>query len=323
MVSVIIPVYNCREYLPRCLESVAGQSLPELEILLVDDGSRDGSGELCDRFAAGDSRFRVIHIPNGGVSNARNTGLAQARGEYIAFVDADDYVEPEYIRCMLSHLERTGADVACCGFLLHRPDGAVPVHGTGNTRLWEGTEALVQLVDGKVLEPGVWGKLFRRELLEPLRFLTAIRFNEDFLFVLQAFHRARQVAWEDVPLYHYVLHPNSATTAAPVLERAQHCMIAAEKAAAMDTPVKELLLRKQYLGYLEIYNSLLYGKGEEFTALKKELRQKIRSSGWYRTAALGKKALFYYWGIRCCPGVYGAAYRSIKKLLPDRRVFRL
>ena len=114
LISVIIPVYNAAKYLPRCVKSVQAQTHKNLEIILVDDGSKDNSPQLCDAFAAQDPRVKVFHKPNGGVSSARNVGLDNARGEYIGFVDADDEVHPQMYEILLTHLTQHKAGVAAC-----------------------------------------------------------------------------------------------------------------------------------------------------------------------------------------------------------------
>ena len=115
LVSIIVPVYNIMEYLPRCVESLRNQTYETIEILLVDDGSTDGTGALCDRLAAEDSRIRVFHKENGGSSSARNLGIAQAKGEYLGFVDSDDYVEPDMYERLYYAVEQNGLPIAQTG----------------------------------------------------------------------------------------------------------------------------------------------------------------------------------------------------------------
>ena len=116
LISVIVPVYNGEKYLPICMKSLLEQTYRNLEVILVDDGSKDGSGAMCDAYAAQDSRVRVIHQANGGVSSARNAGLDQVTGKYVAFVDADDYVEPDYLKRLCEDLTRHEADLSSCDY---------------------------------------------------------------------------------------------------------------------------------------------------------------------------------------------------------------
>ena len=115
LISIIVPVYNIKEYLPRCVDSLREQTYPNIEILLVDDGSTDGTGALCDELAAKDERIRVFHKENGGSSSARNIGLSKAQGEYIGFVDSDDYVEPDMYECLYRALQEQDAQIAQVG----------------------------------------------------------------------------------------------------------------------------------------------------------------------------------------------------------------
>ena len=116
LVSIVVPVYNCIQHLPECLKSIRSQTYANWEAILVDDGSSDGSGDLCDREAASDPRFRVIHKENGGVSTARNAGMDAAKGTYLAFIDSDDLVVPTYLEKLSRAAETYGADIAICGY---------------------------------------------------------------------------------------------------------------------------------------------------------------------------------------------------------------
>lgn len=326
LVSIIIPVYNAEKYLEKNIASAVAQSYEALELLYIDDGSTDSSGQILQDWARKDPRVRVIQQENQGVSAARNTGLRAARGAYITFLDADDYLDSDYIQVLHQQLEKENADIACCGYTLHRPDAEIPIHASGEIFRWDRQEALVQLLEGSRLDPGVWCKLYRTEVLKGLEFCRGLRYAEDYLLNLQAFNRCRKVAAVEKPCYHYVLHPNSATTGAPVVKRERDVVFVAETAAGMafEEPVKTTLDRKRLTGYLQAYNALVYGSTEEYTALKRELWEKIlQNKAAYRQMPMGPKLLFYYWGIRCCPAIYPPVYRLVKRLLPDRRTFRI
>ena len=206
LISVIVPVYNAGARLERCLDSLAGQTHDRLEVLLVDDGSTDESPALCDRRAAADSRFRVIHQPNGGVSRARNRGLEEAAGGYVSFVDADDWVEPEYCAALLELAQSCGAEIAYCKEFHRRKR-----RDTGQVLCWsQGTYTWLQ----RHAHQTCWGAVYRRELLEGLRFREELHMGEDSLFFAQAVKKAERVACRDVSLYHYVYDPDSAANRA-------------------------------------------------------------------------------------------------------------
>ena len=206
LVTVIVPVYNMREYMERCILSITSQSYAVLQIILVDDGSTDGSEGLCDSFAERDARIEVIHRPNGGLSAARNTGLDKARGEWISFVDSDDYVSPYYIEDMLAAVRDNCDIVVCCDVKV--PD-SVTMDNTLFRRLTHvqritGYEASVQHFgrDAYILNLS-WGKLFRAHLWEKLRYPDG-KINEDVFVSHALLYSARHIALTDAVLYAYV-----------------------------------------------------------------------------------------------------------------------
>lgn len=203
-ISVIIPVYNAGPFLPACLDSVLAQTYRELEILLIDDGSTDDSGAICDRYAAMDPRIRVIHQENGGVSAARNRGLELATGELISFIDGDDTMEPDMYELLVRLMEEHHTDISHCGYKHLVRDEVRLVNDTRQIRLQTRDEALSCFVRGVLFGGGLWNKLFRRELLEGLSFQTGLRNNEDILFNFEAFSRAQTTVFADFPLYNYV-----------------------------------------------------------------------------------------------------------------------
>ena len=131
LVSVIIPAYNIEDYIGRCLDSIISQTYKNLEIIVVDDGSRDYTGEILDNYAKKDRRIKVIHKENGGVSSARNKGIEAAEGDYIGFIDGDDLIEPEMYKTLVDLLEEENADIAHCGYQMVFPDRIDYYHNTG------------------------------------------------------------------------------------------------------------------------------------------------------------------------------------------------
>lgn len=206
-VSVVVPVYNVEGFIERCVESLLKQSLGNFELILVDDGSTDNSGAVCDRLGERDARIKVIHTPNGGVSRARNLGLSEARGQFVSFVDSDDYVGPLY----LEHLvEATGnnCDLVQAGYISKRrkAETAVPctqneiVTGDGNTILMH-------------LRGLVCAKLFRRSVIAEngVQFNPELTLAEDLCFVLDYLYYAREVAFVTATDYVYDIRDGSAS----------------------------------------------------------------------------------------------------------------
>lgn len=203
LISVIVPVYNVEGYLEDCLDSLLAQTYPSLEILLIDDASRDRSGSICDACAARDSRVRVIHFPeNRGPSAARNEGIRQAQGAYISFVDADDRVEPDLLAKLHETLAETGADVSACG-----ADGIAL--GSGPAAVYTREEAVRCLARGVPFNLVPWGKLYRAELVKDSLFREDIFYSEDLLFLYSVLKQARRVSYRPDALYHYTQREGS------------------------------------------------------------------------------------------------------------------
>lgn len=210
-ISVIVPIYKVEKYLCRCIESIIGQTYDNLEIILVDDGSPDKCPEICDKYAALDSRIVVLHTPNGGVSAARNQALAVSDGQYLTFVDGDDFVAPDYIKCLYHLLTVTGADISICGSQNIRED--VPENNvsfaeytakdTGGITLFSPEEALCSLLYQVPFDAAPWGKLFKRKFFESIRFPIGCWY-EDFAVMPQIFARAKCIAYCPYAGYGYV-----------------------------------------------------------------------------------------------------------------------
>jgi len=209
-ISVIVPVYNIEKYIGECLESLLNQTYKDLEIILVDDGSKDNSGRLCDNYAAADKRIKVVHQKNGGVSVARNAGLEAASGDYIGFCDGDDWVEPELYQTLLENMLESDADISHCAFQYVKKDKAIPFYGTCKKEVQDRTKGIVELLKGSYIEPGLWTKLFKRETLGSIRFDASVKYNEDLLFNFLVFCRADKLVYEDKVLYNYRSRENSA-----------------------------------------------------------------------------------------------------------------
>ena len=212
LVSLIIPVYKVEAYLERCVRSVLAQTYQNLEIILVDDGSPDRCGEICDRFAQEDPRVRVYHKANGGLSDARNCGVEHAHGAFISFIDSDDYVAPNYVEYLFDLLMKYRADISCC-CMVKTTENTPPAYGASLSipydQLLTGKEAcralLGNLYDVLVT---VWGKLYKREIVQKYPFPIGRRY-EDEAIVCKYYYTADRVAVGNQCLYAYYQNPGS------------------------------------------------------------------------------------------------------------------
>lgn len=218
-ISVIVPVYKAEQYLPQCVESILGQTYSDLEVLLIDDGSPDHSGVICDEYARQDSRIRVIHKENGGVSTARNAGLDAATGDYITFVDSDDYIDSSMYEKMIAEAE-CGAQLVICDCLKEFPDHReLYTHDirSGHYNRWQLEKEYFPhlLIMENVEYPATISNcliLFRRELAEHVRYPEGVRCSEDLLFGARLIYGARSFCYlKGQAYYHYRMNPQSAT----------------------------------------------------------------------------------------------------------------
>ena len=218
-ISVIVPVYNVEEYLPRCLESILGQTYRDLQVILVDDGSTDGSSRLCAEFAERDPRIECIRTSNSGVSAARNRGLEAAKGRWIGFVDADDYIEAGFYETLVTHLTHSDKQIVCCGVRAEDTEGNRIERFKGRRfpageQDFDRDDALLRYLnpDTRILYWAVWNKLYSAELLKGIAFENEKVIAEDFDFTLRCFLRSNGLRYIPDELYHYLVRPGSAIT---------------------------------------------------------------------------------------------------------------
>ncbi len=207
-ISIIVPVYNVEPYLDRCVQSVLQQSYQNIEVLLVDDGSPDNSGTMCDRWAEKDGRIRVIHKKNGGLSDARNKGLDFAAGEYIAFVDSDDCIAADMVQTLYQALKANDADISICNYILTDED-CVPLkrvndHPPIEDEVLSGLDAIRKMADnnGRYFLPA-WNKLYKKSLFSEIRFPKG-KLYEDSFIVHKLYERCNRVACVSYAGYYYV-----------------------------------------------------------------------------------------------------------------------
>lgn len=210
MISVIVPIYKVEKYLSRCIDSLCTQTYKDIEIILVDDGSPDNCGRICDEFSKRDERVIVIHQDNKGLSMARNAALEIAKGQYIAFADSDDFIHPCMYETMLNAIEKTGADIAICHELAFDEGEEIPdTDITGDIQCVEDRDELVGHFADDFTGPifWVWNKLYRKELIQGNRFKNMAL--EDVMFNSEILINAKKAVWVPDRLYYYFQRPGS------------------------------------------------------------------------------------------------------------------
>ncbi|MDU1262438.1 MAG: glycosyltransferase, partial [Veillonella sp.] len=208
LISVIVPVYNVESYVAECIESIQNQTYMNLEIILVNDGSTDASGDICDQYAAYDERIQVIHKENAGVSAARNTGIESANGDYIGFVDSDDYIAPTMYEDMLKLMAEHDLDIIECTAFRNNGDTNIEGCNDGSLEIFNRDEALkMAMYDCFV---AVWSQLYKRRVISDVRFPVGRKFEDSavsYLFIANT----KRVGHINRCLYYYRLNPNSTT----------------------------------------------------------------------------------------------------------------
>ena len=218
LISIIVPIYNCEKYLKKCISSLINQTYTNIEIILINDGSKDKSREICEKFAEMDNRIKVINIKNGGVSNARNIGIASARGKYLGFIDADDWIERDMYEKMYTNMIENNANFSICEKIREEENEInnniymMP----DNIKVLKKGEAINKSFDNcdKCYGGYVFNKLFNRDFIikEKIKFDTGISISEDSLFILEYMIKFQNLktVYNTKPYYHYVERKNSA-----------------------------------------------------------------------------------------------------------------
>ena len=202
LISVIVPVYKVEDYLDRCIESIVNQTYTNLEIILVDDGSPDNCPTLCDEWANKDDRIKVIHKENGGLSDARNAGLAIATGEHIAFVDSDDWIDINYISYLFDALVKNNADIAVCNYCETYDDNIKTTSNNYRIQTFDNYETMKNQSESNYFKAVVWNKLYKKSLLVPNSFKVG-KYHEDEFFTYKILAKSAKVVHIDSELYFY------------------------------------------------------------------------------------------------------------------------
>lgn len=212
MLSIIVPVYNAEKFLYRCIESILAQTYTDFELLLVNDGSSDCSLEICEQYIKQDKRVKIFTQENCGVSAARNTGIERATGEFVTFVDADDWIEPQmYEKMMKRFSEEMPIDIVIGGFVRQKRDRIIPALKRQEETIYATKDALQELLVGKIFRGELCDKIYRKERLDDIRLDTSIAVAEDLLFNWLVFQKARTILYYPIWAYHYEINQESVT----------------------------------------------------------------------------------------------------------------
>lgn len=315
LISLIIPVYRVEPYLERCLNSVLAQTYRNLEIILVDDGSPDNCPAICDTYAQRDSRITVIHQANAGLSGARNVGIDRARGAYLAFLDSDDYLAPDFLEALYQACTETGSDMSVCRWEYVKGE-AIPERGNGQVQTFTGREmqANLYIPDGAYFVVA-WNKLYKRELFEEIRYPLG-RIHEDEATTYRIYDKVQKAAYLDRSLYGYFVAPSSITRGFN------------PKCLDWVTAVAERIDFYEKKGYRELMPQALqafadgsidiYFRLRDFMPESKKEQKWIQDyvrQGLRRVKSYGRfplRTTIGYWLFLMCPGIYRKLLDQVK-----------
>ena len=322
LISVIVPVYRVEEYLERCVKSILSQTYKNLEVILVDDGSPDQCPAICDACAEKDARVKVIHQENKGLSGARNAGIDAASGEYLAFVDSDDYVSPHFIEELYQLLQDTGCAIGQCRFSYVKGDGLVEESDSAFC-IYRGESLMEQLYgpeEKATCFVVAWNKLYRAELFKE----TGIRYpegriHEDEATTYRLFHEAKKLAFLDRALYGYYTENGGSITSVFSAKRLQWLTAHEERIAFFKKNGYEKLLPAAYRKLCDACITFYFRCTEQVKdaeELKKELRKRLetyRENGAAWIAALPLKTRMGYELFSMSPGLYAKMLQKMQE----------
>ena len=280
-ISIVVPAYNISTDLPRCLDSLLAQTYQNIEIVVINDGSKDGTAEVMNDYAVRDSRIKAVHKENGGVTSARLRGVAEATGQYIGFVDGDDCVAPDMYARLVENAMAYSADISHCGYQMVFPSGRVDYYyNTGRMVEQDNTKGLWDMIEGSFVEPGLWNKLYRRKLFEGLAdwMDTSIRINEDLLMNFYLFRQSKKAIFEDICPYHYILRTGSAATSKLNTHKLWDPLKVTQIMLAEAPAAVEPAVYQKWVRILVGGATMLAGDQKELTnPYRKETRKELRS----------------------------------------------
>lgn len=279
LISIIIPIYNVAQYLPKCLDSILAQTYKNLEIILVDDGSKDNSGKICDEYAKKDTRIKVIHQKNGGVAAARNTGLAIANGEWIGFLDSDDWIEQDMFEYLLNLTCKYDADIAQCGIFFE--DNIYVKEIAYPEKEYFAPYGIEKFTnsDMRFIVNSVCNKLYRADIIKNIKFDTNYPIGEDLLFNIEIMLKIKGIAFGVLRKYHYLYYKDSASHLAPTLKKIESNNKVLEKICNL---VKDNVYAKRYFeieqlkDYMDMSSKIVRYYKKEFEPCKNIIQKNLR-----------------------------------------------
>jgi glycosyltransferase involved in cell wall biosynthesis len=273
LISVIVPVYGVEKYIAKCLESIIHQTYHNLEVILVDDGTKDNSGEICEKYAQKDSRIKVYHKTNGGLSDARNYGIERSTGEYLTFIDSDDYIDPDYVEFLYRMIEK-GYKLALCSLhVVYTSNGRVSDKGNGQEMVISGKQCIEMMCYHEEVDTAAYAKLAHRSLFDTVRYPKGKLF-EDIGTSYLLFDQCDEIICGFVPKYYYVIRENSIVTSSFNLKKLDLIEMTDKMADYVDAKYPELkdaTLRRRGYARFSTLNQMLNVEKAEYIEKRSEI----------------------------------------------------
>lgn len=282
LISVIVPIYKVEEYLEKCIDSLVNQTYINLEIILVDDGSPDSCGDICDEAAKHDNRIKVIHKKNGGLSDARNAGMKVATGEYTSFIDSDDFISLDFYQTMFDVMKKTSCDIVECGVLKVKPDfeDSHNVSKIMSEKAYSARDALVELINDGEFHQHVWNKLYKREAVGDIIFEKGAC-NEDEFWTYRVFGNAKKIVKIDTKMYFYLQRPGSIMGVGYSLKRLDALRAKKERQAYLEKNYSDIAHSGKSNYFLSCYYaykaSTKWLKGNDKKTAKKAIKTHLKN----------------------------------------------
>lgn len=319
-ISVIVPVFNLEQYIGRCLDSLLAQTYMNIEIIIIDDGSCDGSSQIIAKYEKEHSNIKVIKQKNRGVTAARIAGVKAATGDYIGFVDGDDYIDADMYELLMNNMHQYHAEISHCGYQMEFSDGRIKAfYNTGEVIVQDNTQGLIDLISGARVEPGLWNKLYKKKLFENFRQDESIRINEDLLMNYYLFKKAQNSVFCDVCKYHYIIRENSASRQKlnrnkiidPI--RVKQIMLEDSNVVLVKAEIQRMYMET----LLNIYNQIILNDArKEYQDYKRSILKLLKKEKRFVVDLPLKKKLLYFgavYGQTCYMLLYKVYERYFQK----------
>lgn len=328
IISVIVPAYNAEKTIKKCLHSILAQTYPCIEIIVVNDGSKDGTKAVVEKLSQRDERIRLINIENGGVSHARNVGIEAAKGDYLTFVDADDYIDAEMYQCLIEIIKKFDVKIAHCSYSNDDENGNIIsiVGGNGKMVIQNHDDAIACLLDGRLFAGSLCNKLYKTDLFHMCRLDESIRFNEDILMNFLLFDQVDSSLYYDKPFYHYVASSNSSTHGANGLEARKQWLYVSRKILELSEckPYKRNAEQKLAYSLLGVYRESVFRGEKPQSTIMHNLADEIE---FYKRKGYlsGRNDRIQYWMLKHFPRLFVKSYFVYdkfreKKLDPEQSI---